>query len=104
LLLAQRVLAPDVSQDTYNHRIRRVDITTGATTTLAGSGVAGFKDDDVGTNAQFNKLVYIAIAPNGAFALVTVRAWPRAHPARRGLPLQRRTRLAHTPQARAAAF
>ena len=78
LLLAQRVLAPDASQDFANNRIRRVDISTGATTTLAGSGVAGVNDDNVGTSAQFNHPTGIAIAPDGAFALVTVRAWPPA--------------------------
>ena len=72
--LAQRVLAPDAPQDQHNHRIRRVDITTGATTTLAGSGVSGFKDDDVGTNAQFKNPYGVAIAPDGAFVLVAVRA------------------------------
>ena len=74
LLLAQRVLAPDASQDQYNHRIRRVDISTGATTTLAGSGVPGFKDDDVGTNAQFFEPFGVEIDPSGTFALVGVRA------------------------------
>eukprot|EP00964_Phaeocystis_antarctica_P045430 scaffold26148_cov61-Phaeocystis_antarctica.AAC.2 len=78
LLLAQRVLAPDASQDASNNRIRRVDITTGATTTLAGSGSAGFKDDDVGTSAQFWSPLDVAIAPNGAFALVAVRDRPPA--------------------------
>eukprot|EP00964_Phaeocystis_antarctica_P127958 scaffold91680_cov107-Phaeocystis_antarctica.AAC.1 len=78
LLLAQRVLAPDASQDQGNHRIRRVNISTGATTTVAGSGVQGFKDDDVGTNAQFYKPRGITIHSSGTFALVAVRAWPPA--------------------------
>ena len=95
------MLAPDASQDFANNRIRRVDISTGATTTLAGSGVGGFKDDDVGTNARFYYPTGVAIAPDGTFALVTVRACPLAH-ARRGLPLQRRPRLAHMPQAHTA--
>eukprot|EP00964_Phaeocystis_antarctica_P023768 scaffold13289_cov59-Phaeocystis_antarctica.AAC.3 len=64
LLLAQRVLASDAS--------------TGATTTLAGSGVQGVKDDDVGTNARFYYPIGIAIDPSGTFALVAVRAWPPA--------------------------
>ena len=77
------MLAPDASQDLYSHRIRRVDITTGATTTLAGSGSGGwsgggFNDDDVGTNAQFSTPNDVAIDPSGAFALVAVRAWPPA--------------------------
>ena len=107
LLLAQRVLTPDASQDyDSGHRIRRVDITTGATTTLAGSGVAGFKDDDVGTNALFKQPLGVAIDKSSSFALVGVRACGPLHPARRDIPPppQRRTRLAHTPQARTAAL
>ena len=105
LLLTQRVLAPDASQDFQNHRIRRVDTITGATTTLAGSGVAGFNDDDVGTNARFYYPRGVAIAPNGAFALVAVRAcppctrrasWPSPQ---RGAPAS-----THAPQARTAAL
>ena len=52
----------------------RIDISTGATTTFAGSGVQGFKDDDVGTNAQFNRPWKVVIDPSGTFALVGVRA------------------------------
>ena len=54
------------------------EITTGATTTLAGSGDYGFKDAIVGTSAQFKVPKDVAIAPNGAFALVAVRASPPA--------------------------
>ena len=72
------MLAPDASQDYSNNRIRRVDITTGATTTIAGSGTTGFKDDDVGTNAQFYLPFGVAIDPSGVFALVAVRACPPA--------------------------
>ena len=79
-LLAQRARARCTSQDTNNYRIRRVDISTGATTTLAGSGVAGFKDDDDSTNAQFYNPIDVAIAPSGDFALVAVRAWPPCTP------------------------
>ena len=68
--------------------------TTGATTTLAGSGGAGFNDDDAGTNAQLYYPHGVAIDPNGAFALVAVRAWPCTAPASR--PLRRRhAHLAH---------
>ena len=93
------MLVPDASQDGHgpNHRIRRVDISTGATTTLAGSGVAGVNDDNVGTSAQFNHPTGIAIAPDGAFALVTVRAWPPAPRVSWPSPPQRHTCLAHTP-------
>ena len=83
LFVAQRVLALDASQDSYSCGIRRVDITTGATTTLAGNSIAGFKDDDVGTSAQFRGAQGVAIDPSGAFALVAVRAPAPLHPARR---------------------
>ena len=72
---------PFITQaDFYGSRgLRELSVsTTGATTTLAGSGVAGVNDDNVGTSAQFNHPTGIAIAPDGAFALVTVRAWPPA--------------------------
>ena len=54
-------------------------MTTGATTTLAGSGPSGFhsgslKDDDIGTSARFHGPMGIAIDPSGTFALVGVRA------------------------------
>ena len=64
---------PDASQDSHNSGIRRVDIATGATTTLAGS-TPGFSDG-VGASAQFYYLSDVAIHPSGTFALVMVRAW-----------------------------
>ena len=66
------VSSHDASQDAYNNRIRRVDITTGATTTLAGSGSAGFLDG-AGGSAQFKNPIGIAIDPSGGYALVGVR-------------------------------
>jgi sugar lactone lactonase YvrE len=33
--------------DTHNHRIRRLNISTGIITTIAGTGIAGFSGDDV---------------------------------------------------------
>ena len=83
----------DASQDKWNYRIRRVDIATGATTTLAGSGNQGFLDG-VGGSAKFNNPDGIAIDPSGTFALVGVRRpppYPRIPPSCR-----RHTRLAHT--------
>ena len=62
----------DASQDQNNQRIRRVDIATGATTTLAGSGSAGFRDG-AGGSAQFNYPRGVAIEPSGGYALVAVR-------------------------------
>ena len=61
-------------QDWKNHRIRKVDPTTGETTTLAGS-TEGF-NDGVGTSARFSSPMGIAIDPHGDFALVSVRACP----------------------------
>lgn len=40
--------------DTYNHCIRKIIVSLGFVTTLAGSGVAGFADG-VGTKASFNQ-------------------------------------------------
>ena len=56
------VFSHDAPQDHSNHRIRRVDIATGETTTLAGSGSYGFFDG-VGTSAKFNLPYDVAIAP-----------------------------------------
>ena len=65
----------DASQDEWNHRIRRVNISTGATTTLAGSGSAGSLNG-AGASAQFNHPWGVAIDPSGTFALVAVRRPP----------------------------
>jgi hypothetical protein len=39
--------------DFYNHRIRKMNLTTNEVTTIAGTGVAGFKDGSA-SSAQFN--------------------------------------------------
>ncbi|MBK9498178.1 MAG: hypothetical protein IPO06_02135 [Leptospiraceae bacterium] len=44
--------------DQYNHRIRKVVIATGVTTTLAGSGIQGFLDG-TGTSAKLDNPRYI---------------------------------------------
>ena len=83
----------DASQDQNNHRIRRVEIATGATTTLAGSGSAGYLDG-AGGSARFRNPYGVAIDPSGTFALVAVRRpppYPRIPPSRR----RHNTRLAH---------
>ena len=65
------MLSHDASQDRGNHRIRRVDIATGATTTLAGSGSGGFRDG-AGGSTWFNGPIGVAIEPSGGYALVAV--------------------------------
>src|SRR3990170_2937888 len=41
--------------DTYNHRVRRVDVGTGLISTIAGTGTAGFSGDGAAaTSAQLN--------------------------------------------------
>ena len=62
----------DASQGGRDHRIRRVDLATGATTTLAGTGSAGFLDG-AGAIARFYHPRGIAIEPSGGYALVGVR-------------------------------
>ncbi|TGL56244.1 concanavalin [Leptospira ognonensis] len=54
--------------DRYNHRIRTVNPVTGAVSTLAGSGVAGFADLN-GTSAQFDNP--IGIVGVGSYLYVT---------------------------------
>ena len=73
------VSSHDASQDRSNDRIRRVDIATGETTTLAGSGSRGFLDG-AGGSAQFKSPYGVAIDPSGAFALVAVHASPAPTP------------------------
>jgi hypothetical protein len=40
--------------DTFNHKIRKIVISTGAVTTLAGTGSAGSTDHNTGTSASFH--------------------------------------------------
>lgn len=46
--------------DKHNHKIRRIDIASGAVTTLAGSGTAG-SADDIGSAASFSSPLVITI-------------------------------------------
>ena len=55
--------------DHYNHKIRRVEVATGAVTTLAGSGEGG-DADGVGNAAVFYFPVDVAISPDGALFVV----------------------------------
>ena len=84
----------DASQDAWTHRIRRVEIATGETTTLAGSGSAGFGDGASGS-AMFNMPTCVAIDPSGAFALVVVRRPQPCTPASRH-PAEGSTPALHT--------
>lgn len=51
--------------DKNNHRIRMIDPVTGVTRTLAGSGVAGFKDSSDRMLAQFNYPSGVAVDGGG---------------------------------------
>ncbi|MGA1195062.1 MAG: FG-GAP-like repeat-containing protein [Candidatus Latescibacterota bacterium] len=52
--------------DSQNHRIRRVDITTGNITTVAGTGTAGFAGDGgPATQAQLNRPSAVAVDNDG---------------------------------------
>ena len=59
-------------QDCSASRIRRIDLATGSTTTLAGDGTGSFRNGD-GASAQFYCPTDVAIDPSGTFALVAVR-------------------------------
>jgi DNA-binding beta-propeller fold protein YncE len=54
--------------DQGNYRIRRLDMTTSAVTTLVGS-TQGFADG-TGTNAKFNGFLQLAFDPSGSYALI----------------------------------
>ena len=56
--------------DSTNNRLRSVVIATGVVSTLAGSGTATFADGQ-GASASFNGPYFVAISPDGLFALVT---------------------------------
>jgi len=53
--------------DTGNHRIRRVNTVTGATSPVAGSGVPGFTDNTLATSAEFRSPEGIAFDGNSLF-------------------------------------
>jgi sugar lactone lactonase YvrE len=54
--------------DTGNHAVRKIVIATGAVTTLAGTGAAGFSDNPTGTSAAFNGPEGVAVI--GSFVYV----------------------------------
>jgi sugar lactone lactonase YvrE len=48
--------------DTHNHRIRKLNLTTGVITTIAGTGAQGFSgDNSLATSAQFNLPTALAL-------------------------------------------
>lgn len=56
--------------DTANQRIRRIDATTGAITTVAGSGTQGFSGDDgAATAASLDSPRATAVTPGGLLAV-----------------------------------
>ena len=76
VLFAHRACALFTTQDWGTHRIRKIDLLTTATTTLAGSGGEGGFNDGTFQNGEFKFPFGIAIDRTGAFALVAVRACP----------------------------
>lgn len=61
--------------DTFNHTIRRIDIATGAVTTLAGkAGEPGATLNGVGTLARFNEPIALALSADGALLYVADQA------------------------------
>ena len=52
--------------DTHNHRIRKLDLSTGLLTTVAGTGLPGFSGDNApATAAQLNLPTALAVGPSG---------------------------------------
>jgi DNA-binding beta-propeller fold protein YncE len=50
--------------DSYNNRIRAIDLTTNQVSTLAGNGIGGFRDEK-GTTAKFSEPASVAVNPSG---------------------------------------
>jgi sugar lactone lactonase YvrE len=63
-------LSPPFNGQTGNNLIRRIDISTGAVSTLAGRSITGAQDG-IGTLATFNHARGIALSPDGSYALIT---------------------------------
>jgi hypothetical protein len=61
--------------DQKSHVIRKVDMTTGATSLIAGSGAAGYAGDyddkKGGSSAQFSKPTGVVLTPDDKYAIVT---------------------------------
>ena len=59
--------------DSWNHRIRRVDVATGVITTVAGTGVAGFNGDDgPAPSGQLNFPAGVAVDGTGNLFIADV--------------------------------
>ena len=56
--------------DSFNHAIRRIDLTTGAVTTLAGTLGTSGTSDGVGGAASFSLPAGVALCDSGGYALV----------------------------------
>jgi DNA-binding beta-propeller fold protein YncE len=67
-------LSPDgaiaVVVEIDNHIVRKIALVTGEVTTLAGLASSSGSADGIGTNSRFNGPVFVAIAPDGLYALV----------------------------------
>jgi hypothetical protein len=59
-----------VNINRHNNRVRRIDVATGAVTTIAGTGVSAY-GDDIGTRAAFFNPTGIRLSPDNAFAFVS---------------------------------
>ena len=51
--------------DTKNHKIRVIILGSGVVRTVAGSGLTGYHDDNIGTSARFNQPMDVVMHPNG---------------------------------------
>jgi hypothetical protein len=57
--------------DTYNHRIRKVTISTGIITTIAGTGTGSYSgDNNLAINAALNTPTGVALDSAGTHSLI----------------------------------
>lgn len=59
--------------DSWNSRVRRVELSSGTITTVAGGGLAGLGDGGPATAAQLDSPTDVAVAPDGSFVIAD--AW-----------------------------
>ncbi|OYW84265.1 hypothetical protein B7Z17_04370 [Candidatus Saccharibacteria bacterium 32-49-10] len=60
--------------DGGNHRVRKINLTTGDVTTYAGSGSNGSGDDENASSAEFSWPTGVAAAPDGSIYVVETNA------------------------------